>query len=73
MADDRDTSPGGGLNPNAMTLANAARLLTRAGGQPITVSMIEADIGAGAPTNPDGTINLIHYAAWLVREMANRD
>jgi hypothetical protein len=21
----------------------------------------------------DGTINLVHYAAWLVREMASRD
>ncbi len=58
-----------GLNPNALTLANAVRLLTRAGGQPITVDMLEADLAAGAPTNPDGTINLVHYAAWLVRGM----
>jgi hypothetical protein len=24
-----------------------------------------ADIADGAPTNPDGTVNLVHYAAWL--------
>ena len=30
------------------------------------------DIDAGAPTNGDGTINLVQYAAWLVKEMANR-
>jgi hypothetical protein len=29
-----------------------------------------ADIDAGAPTNADGTINLVHYAAWLVKEMS---
>ena len=62
-----------GLNPNALTLANAARLLTKAGGQPVTVEMLEADLAAGAPVNVDGTINLVHYAAWLVREMGSRD
>jgi hypothetical protein len=62
-----------GLNPNALTLANAARLLTRAGGQPVSVEMLQADLNAGAPVNADGTINLVHYAAWLVREMATRD
>ena len=30
--------------------------------------MLRADLAAGAPTNPDGTINLVHYAAWLARE-----
>jgi hypothetical protein len=30
--------------------------------------MLEADIAAGAPANADGTMNLIHYAAWLARE-----
>jgi len=25
-----------------------------------------------APVNPDGTINLVHYAAWLVKEYAAR-
>ena len=33
---------------------------------------LEADIEAGAPTNADGTINLVHYAAWLVKELAAR-
>ena len=73
MAEDRDPSPAAGLNPTALTVANAARLLTRVGGQSVTVDMLQADIGAGAPTNADGTINLVHYAAWLVREMASGD
>jgi len=48
-------------------------VLTRAGGQMVTESMIRQDIAEGAPTNIDGTLNLVHYAAWLVREMAQRD
>lgn len=73
MVEDREHSPTGGLNPNALTLANAARMLTRAGGQPVAVEMLQADLVAGAPANADGTINLVHYAAWLVREMGSRD
>jgi len=62
----------GRLNPAALAVADAARLLSRAGGQRITEAMLAADIDAGAPTNPDGTINLMHYAAWLVKEMSSR-
>lgn len=59
------------LNPSTLSLADAARLLTKVGGQPVTESMLHEDIAAGAPTNPDGTLNLIHYGAWLVKEMAS--
>ena len=48
----------------------AARVLTRLGGKAVTDEMLRADIDAGAPTNADGTVNLVHYAAWLVKEMA---
>ena len=61
------------LNPTSLTVADVARLLTRAAGQSVTVEMLQADLAAGAPANADGTLNLIHYAAWLVREMASRD
>jgi hypothetical protein len=59
-----------GLNPQALSLADVARILTASGWKPVTVEMIQADIDAGAPVNPDGTISLVRYAAWLVREMA---
>jgi len=61
------------LNPVSLTVADAAALLTRAAGAPVTAAMLEADRAAGAPANPDGTINLVHYAAWLVRETSRRD
>jgi len=35
--------------------------------------MLGDDVLAGAPTNADGTLNLVHYAAWLVKEMGRGD
>ena len=57
----------------ALTAAQAARILAAAGQRRITEAMIKADLEAGAPTNADGTINLIHYAAWLAREATGGD
>jgi hypothetical protein len=68
-----DDSEKPSLSPTSLTVADAARLLTKAGSQPVTIAMLEADLVAGAPANADGTINLVHYAAWLVREMSTRD
>jgi len=57
------------LNPTALTVDEMARVLSAAGQKPVTAEMIRDDIDDGAPTNADGTINLIHYSAWLVREV----
>jgi hypothetical protein len=56
------------LNPSALSVADAAKLLSRVGGERVTTAMIEADRVAGAPANPDGTLHLVHYAAWLAKE-----
>lgn len=58
------------LDPAAMTVEDAARLLTKACGVRISEPQMRADIEHGAPANADGTVNIVHYAAWLVREMA---
>jgi hypothetical protein len=55
----------------ALTPEQVAQVLATAGSRRITEDMVRADIAAGAPTNPDGTVNLVHYAAWLVKEMSN--
>jgi len=60
---------GGPLNPQALSLADAARVLTASGTKPVTVEMLRNDIDAGAPTNPDGTVNLVTFAAWLVKNV----
>jgi len=48
-----------GLNPASLQPEDAAKALG------ISEDMLRADLAAGAPTNPDGTVNLIFYAAWL--------
>lgn len=61
------------LNPTALSIPNAAMVLSRTSGQTVTETMIRQDIVDGAPTNPDGTLNLVHYAAWLVKEASSGD
>jgi regulator of PEP synthase PpsR (kinase-PPPase family) len=43
-------------------------LLKKSGSRKATAETIEADIAAGAPLNSDGTVNIIEYAAWLIKE-----
>ena len=62
----------GALNPTAMTLEQAARVLSAMGARHVAVEDLRQDIEAGAPVNADGTVNLVHLAAWLVKELANR-
>lgn len=58
----------GRINPLALSVPDAVRLLSKAGGRAISQDQIEADVVAGAPQNGDGTINLVTYAAWLSME-----
>ena len=67
----RQDSQGGPqrANPAALAPEDAARLLSNVGGTRVEVADIEADLDAGAPRNSDGTINLVHYVAWLVGQV----
>jgi hypothetical protein len=51
--------------PDSLPIPQLAKLLTSAVGQTVSASMLEFDVRAGAPMNGDGTMNLVHYAAWL--------
>jgi hypothetical protein len=63
----------GGLNPQALRLADMARILTASGAHQVTTEMLQSDVGNGAPLNVNGTMNLVHYAAWLVKEINGAD
>ena len=67
--DNAEGRQAGGLNPQALRLADLAQILTALGPKPVTLEMLQADIDDGAPTNRDGTINLLHFAAWMAKEM----
>ena len=59
-------------SPASLDIDDVVRLLRASGSRHASAERVRADIDAGAPTNVDGTINLVHYAAWLVREMSGR-
>lgn len=49
-------------------------ILKGAGSRLISAELLVADFAAGAPRNEDGTINLVEFAAWLVKgEDSNAD
>ena len=62
----KDNQP---IDPNRLTVKQAAKLLSAAAKLKVPEEQIATDIENGAPCNPDGTINLVHYASWLVKEM----
>ncbi|MBU6387969.1 MAG: hypothetical protein KGS49_18655 [Planctomycetes bacterium] len=57
------------IDPNRLTPEQAAKLLSAAAKIRIPEENIVLDIERGAPTNQDGSINLVHYIAWMVKEM----
>ncbi len=54
--------------PAALTPAELSAALIKSGARHIDEKKILADIAADAPTNTDGTLSLLTYAAWLVKE-----
>jgi hypothetical protein len=55
------------LNPTGLTVEEAARLLA------LPVEKVREHVAAGLPTTADGRINLVHYAAWLNRQLGEHD
>jgi hypothetical protein len=62
-----------GLSPQAMPIPDAARILAKLSGLSVTEEMLRYDVIEGAPTNADGTLNLVHYVAWLLKENGRGD
>jgi hypothetical protein len=56
-----------------LTVEQLAKLLTSSYRQIVPADQISQDLADGAPTNADGTINLVHYAAWLLQEKHRGD
>ena len=76
MSDPTPTNPSpqphSQVNPLSLTVAEVARLLSAVGGRRVTEEQVQADVEAGAPVGVDGRMNLVHYAAWLLREVQTR-
>ena len=61
------------VDPTRLSIEQAGKLLSAAYRERIEVAKIQEDIDSGAPTNSDGTINLVNYAAWQAEEMGRGD
>ena len=57
----------GAANPAALTVQQLARLLGLAEEQ------VRRHVAEGAPTAPDGSINLVQYTAWLNHRLKGTD
>jgi len=55
------------LRPAALTAADVARLLG------VAEDVVQKHLAEGAPRAADGTMNLVHYAAWLNRRLKEND
>ncbi len=61
------------VDPTRLSIEQAAKLLSAAYRERIDALKIQDDIDSGAPSNSDGTINLVNYAAWQSEEMGRAD
>ena len=53
----------------ALTPEQLVDVLVRSGYRDMTLELLHSDFELGAPRNQDGTVNLIHYMAWTIKEM----
>ena len=56
------------LRLTALTIADLVKLLKRSGSRTVSEETVKEDVESGAPVNPDGTFNLINYAAYLAKD-----
>jgi len=60
------------LDPSAIEVASAAKLLSTMGSAEISTEMIEREIADGMPTNANGSINLLELTAWVAKQEKGR-
>lgn len=71
--DAQESSAAGGLRLTALPVATVVAVLRKAGARHVDADAVRADLAAGAPVNPDGTINLLAYTAWMLQRLAVRE
>jgi len=59
------------LKITALSVAEIAKVLSSASGRQITEEQVSEIVEHGNLVKPDGTVSLIEYTAFLVRELAH--
>ena len=55
------------LRPTALTAADVARLLG------VAEDVVQKHLAEGAPHAADGSMNLVHYAAWINKRLVTAE
>ena len=63
----------GPIDPQRLSIDQAAKVMAAALKRRIDAEKVRQDVQDGAPTNSDGTLNLVLYAAWLTKELGRSD
>jgi hypothetical protein len=53
----------------ALTPEQIVDVLVKSGFRGMTLELLHSDFDAGAPRNANGSVNLIHYMAWILKEI----
>lgn len=61
------------LNVPPMAKPGFIQVLQHYGCQTISSEKLDAYIAAGAPVNDDGTINIVNFTAWLLKELCHAE
>ena len=53
----------------ALTPEQVVDVLVKSGFRGMTLELLHSDFDAGAPRNANGSVNLSHYMAWILKEI----
>lgn len=70
-ADTATAPPPNRVDPTALTVEQLSKLLTAAGARHADFETIRRHIASGAPVSAGEKVNLVHYMAWLMREVSH--
>jgi hypothetical protein len=61
--------PNNTVNPLALPADDAVRMLRRSGCTAMSDETLARLVEDGLPLNADGTLNIVEYAAWMLKEV----
>jgi hypothetical protein len=57
------------LDPKSLSLSDAARLLSRTSGRPVTEELLREAVSAGLPLKAGDRVDIFVLAAWLNKQL----
>ena len=61
------------LNLSHLSVREFVELLLKSGTSSASMESVKRLLESGAPSNPDGTIDLVLFSAWMIREYQKKN